>query len=275
MLMKLIAMGASGLMSLALGSAFQGGPGRDDPPPPPKAKAKKGGPGKAEVRKAYDLLRRLKADEAGSGKPEERLTDWTARATAIYQKALKAQSAGEEREAREYGTAAHDLARAVDHARNASRAERADPDLPAPPAEEGPEGERERAVRDLHHVHDRIADAEDDGGPGTDAKFYRDAAKDLYNAALLDAEAGRTDRAGELARSAEAITHVAEHLARANNDPPPPPKAKAKRKGDEPPKEKGKRPRPPGKEKQEDGPEPKVKRDRPAPKGELPPPIRD
>ena len=35
--------------------------------------------------------------------------------------------------AREYGAAAHDLARAVDHSRNAVRYDRPDPDLPLLP----------------------------------------------------------------------------------------------------------------------------------------------
>ena len=267
MLMKVIAMGTSGLLSLALGSVLPGAQRPDGPPPPPKAKARKGAPGGDEVRKAYDLLRRLRADEATTGKPEERLKDWTARATSLYQKAVKAESAGQGREAREYGLAAHDLARAVDHARSAARADHADPDLPPPPGEEGPEAPRERAVRELRHAHGRIVEAPAD--PGPDAKFYQDAAKDLYNAALRDAEAGRDERAAELALAAEAITHVAEHSARAADDTPPPP-GKPRRKDGPPPKEKAKRPRPPGKEDDAPGP-----RDRPGPKSELPPPIRD
>ena len=52
-------------------------------------------------------------------------------------------------------------------------------------------------------------------GPDADAKFYLDAARDLYNAARRDVEAGREERAGELARAAEAMTHVPEHLSNA------------------------------------------------------------
>jgi hypothetical protein len=37
-------------------------------------------------------------------------------------------------------------------------------------------------------------------------------ARDLYRAARRDLEAGREDRGGELARAAEAMTHVTEHL---------------------------------------------------------------
>ena len=42
---------------------------------------------------------------------------------------------------------------------------------------------------------------------------YVKAARDLYTAARRDLEAGRDERAGELARAAEAMTHVPEHLA--------------------------------------------------------------
>ena len=46
-----------------------------------------------------------------------------------------------------------------------------------------------------------------------DSEFYVKESRDLYNAARRDLEAGRQERGGELARSAEAMTHVAEHLA--------------------------------------------------------------
>ena len=63
------------------------------------------------------------------------------------------------------------------------------------------------------------------------SKFYVKAARDLYNAARRDLEAGRDERGGELARAAEAMTHVPEHLARVGEGPggfsyrpaPPPP----------------------------------------------------
>lgn len=80
------------------------------------------------------------------------------------------------------------------------------------------------------------------------------------------------ERAGELARAAEALTHVPEHLARAADDRPEPkekrakPEPKEKRDRPEPPKAKRDRPEP--KEKPEPSEE---KRDRPG-RG-LPPPI--
>ena len=104
---------------------------------------------------------------------------------------------------------------------------------------------------DLWHAHDLVRGGLD--APKDEAdKFYIDAARDLYNAARRDAEAGRLDRAGELAKAATAITHVSEHLAHALHDGPPPPRdgdrPKAKREDFEPKR----RPR--------DGDRPKAKR---------------
>ena len=87
-------------------------------PPPPKAKGKKGAPGD-ELRKTYELLRRVRSD-TGGGRTEERIKDWTVRATDLYRRALRTREQGDLQRTREIGTAAHDLARAVDHARNAA-----------------------------------------------------------------------------------------------------------------------------------------------------------
>ena len=111
-----------------------------------------------DLRKAYDLLRRLRADDRPAGRPEERLRDWTDRAAKLYRDGLKAFEDGDDRLAHEYGAAAHDLARAVDHARNAARFDQPDPDLPPPPDGPGPEDAGERARRDLRRAYDRIAE---------------------------------------------------------------------------------------------------------------------
>ena len=114
--------------------------------------------------------------------------------------------------AREYGTAAHDLARAVDHTRNATRFDRPDPDLPPPSDNFGLEDTRERARRDLYRAYERLTWLGTwQAAPGSEV--YIKAARDLYGAARRDLEAGRDERAGELARAAEAMTHVPDHLA--------------------------------------------------------------
>jgi hypothetical protein len=83
-----------------------------------------------------------------------------------------------------------------------------------------------QAHRDLQNAYDRIRKAREEY-PGEDAKFYLDAARDLYNAARRDAQAGRLDRASELARAAEALTHVPAHLGALGRGPEgEPPKAK-------------------------------------------------
>jgi hypothetical protein len=272
-LVKLLALGSSSLLGLALTTLIPAEP-TDGPPEPPDAKKKEAKDFGGDMKKAYDLLRRLRSDNRNVGRPEERLKDWTERATRLYRDALKAYGRGEEHQAREFGVAAHDLARAVDHARNAATFE-IDNDLPPPPEAKGPADEDERTRRDLRHAFDRINDLKEDAD-GPEVQFYLDASKDLYNAARRDAVAGRRERAGELARAAEALTHVPEHLARANEPEPRKDREKKEKKEKkdrhEPPKAKGDRPEPP-KEKRDRPEPPKEKRDRPEPGGEIPPPI--
>jgi hypothetical protein len=267
-LLKILALGTSSLLGLAMAAALPPEPASPPKePPPPKSKKKDDRGPVGELKKTYDLLRRVRSDSRSTGRPEERLRDWTDRATKLYRTALKSLEKGENREAREYGTAAHDLARAVDHARNAATFE-LDDDLPPPPEAGGPEEEDERTRRDLRRAYDRIVEMREIRGV-TDLPFYLDASKDLYNAARRDATSGRRERAGELARAAEALTHVPEHLARATGDDRPGPKEKRDR--PEPPKAKGKgeAERPEPKEKKEK----KEKRERPDREGEFPPAI--
>jgi hypothetical protein len=146
-LLKILALGSSSLLGLAMTAALPPEP-LQGPAPPAKAKKKEDRDPGGEMKKAYDLLRRLRSDSRNVGRPEERLKDWTERATRLYRDAIKAYEKGEERAAREYGVAAHDLARAVDHARNAATFD-LDNDLPPPPDARGPEGEDERTRRDL------------------------------------------------------------------------------------------------------------------------------
>lgn len=140
-MIKLAAVTTSILVSLGL-AAFvpPGSQGPDGPPPKAKIKTKgkaeakkKGEEGpRGDLRKAYDLLRRLRATDGSGGRPEERIRDWTERATRFYRDGQKALEEGNDFLAHEYGAVAHDLARAADHAHNASLFDRNDPDLPAP-----------------------------------------------------------------------------------------------------------------------------------------------
>jgi len=262
---KILATGVSTLLGLGLGALLQGPPDGGPSPRPPEAK-KKGGP-ERELRKTYDLLRRLRGEEGPVSRPEERLRDLTERATEFYRKAIETQG-GEGRAAHEYGVAAHDLARAVEHARNAARLDRPDPELPPPPAGHGPESIHDRSRHDLRRAYDRIHELREQH-LGGDADFYLGVAGDLYTDARRDAEDDRDDRAGELARAAEALTHVPEHLARAEGRGEPP-----KARGERDDEEKGPRDEP--KRKHERPAPPKEKGERPAPPtDELPPPLHD
>jgi hypothetical protein len=226
-MLKIAAVISSVLVSLGLAALAPGQPPRPEDRPPPKAKHK----GKAEAKKkgeagprgdltrAYNLLRRLRADDSSAGRPEERIRDWTERATKFYRDGLKAFDAGDEFLAHEYGAIAHDLSRAADHARNAALFDRRDPGLPPPPAGFGPEDSAERIRRDLNRAYDRVSEF-GKGDPAPEAGFYLKASRDLYTAARRDVEAGREERGGELARAAEAMTHVAEHLGHVADGPP-------------------------------------------------------
>ncbi len=224
-MIKLIATVSTVLVSLALAAAMPAQPPPPDGGPLPKAKGKgkadkkKAGrePG-GDLSKAYDLLRRLRADDISSGRPDERLRDWTDRAAGFYREGLKSLNAADVLRAREYGAAAHDLARAVDHSRNAVRYDRPDPDLPPPSDDFGLRDTEGRARKDLYRAYDRLGWLGTwQGAPGSE--FYVKAARDLYSAARRDMEAGRVERAGELARAAEAMTHVPEHLYQIGGGP--------------------------------------------------------
>jgi hypothetical protein len=219
---NLVATASMVLVSLGLTLVLQPPPAAGQPAPKAKGKGepkKKGGP-LDDLRKAYDLLTRLRAADSSAGRPEERIRDWTERATSYYRDGVKSYSAGDEFLAHEYGAIAHDLARAVDHARNAALFDHRDSDLAPPPDGFGANDSGELGRRDLSRAYDRISEL-GDRDPAPAAGFYLKAARDLYRAARRDLEAGREERGGELARAAEAMTHVAEHLGHASDGPPP------------------------------------------------------
>lgn len=99
-MLKLATVILSVLVSVGLAAMLPAQPPPPDGPPFAKAKGKKGDekakkkgerePG-GDLRKAYNLLRRLRADEGAAGRPEERLREWTDRAASLYREGLKAQ----------------------------------------------------------------------------------------------------------------------------------------------------------------------------------------
>jgi hypothetical protein len=231
MLFKVLGVGASGLLCLTLMGMMPASSQEPQEPPPPKEKdlfKKKGEAGKkgevarkkgeegpeGDLDRAYNLLRRLRADGQSAGHPEARIREWTDRAVDYYRNGLRALRDENPQLAHEYAAIAHDLARAIEHARNAALYDRPDEDLPAPPKSQRP-GRDGEARKDLAKAYERLREGDDGSDAGPKAKYYRDAASDLYRAARRDFDAGRTERSAELARAAEAMTHVAEHLGHA------------------------------------------------------------
>jgi len=190
----------------------------------------------------YDLL----ADTAPPPRPPGKKDDAAAAgrrlhdaARKLYREAVKAND-GDGPPAPELAAAAHDAARGLKHFATATRP--VDPDLPRPPAGPRDADPWEQARGDLRRAKERLAKPEADGGPA--GKEFRDAAKKAYTAGREAYEAKEYDKATELARAAEAWSHVGEHLDRAKDgkdDKPPPPPADAPKRGEKPlPELKGK-----------------------------------
>ena len=219
-MIKIMALAASGLLGLTLAALAPAPkpPLPGDPPPPPEKgepAKKKGHEGPIDdLRHAYDLLRKLKAGEGSVASGEAVRADWVDRAIDLYRRALKEHKDGDDRLTHEYAVAAHDLARAVDHVRLAALMGKPADELPPPPeAAKAKSGEKE-IRHDLRHAHDRLSRLRE-GDVDADARYYLDAARDLYNDALKEARGDDPARAREMAKAAEALSHVPEHLGHA------------------------------------------------------------
>lgn len=185
----------------------------------PKKEKKDKGPGKGKnnLQKAYDALTDVAAwTEAGRARPPRDVAPLIDQAKDLYRDAVRAAREDELGRANELATAAHDAARGLVHALRADAP--AARGIPAPP------------IRDNYELDDllwRTRDRlEDVGalGPRGAGRSFLDAARRLYDQAR---QAGRDDtsRALQLARAAEAWTHVGEHLMQADSQtgfrPPP------------------------------------------------------
>ncbi|HZW34865.1 MAG TPA: hypothetical protein VFF52_29350 [Isosphaeraceae bacterium] len=238
MLFKILTLGASGLLSLTLLGVLSAASQPPEEPPPPKKKgldfnkqggdtARRGaeaGP-EADLHRAYNLLRRLRADAPATRSADPRIGEWTERAARYYREGIRALRDENPQLAHESAVIAHDLARAIEHTRNAALFDKPDAELPPPPEKAGSGGAAE-ARRQLMAAYDQFREEDDGGDAGPEAKYFRDAAGELYRTALRDFESGRVERAGELARAAEAMRHIAAHLGHAADvRKAPPPKA--------------------------------------------------
>lgn len=123
----------------------------------------------------------------------------------LYRQAHRAFEAKQYFEAAELGLAANDAARGLRHVMRARKA--SDVDLPKPPVFEEPRGKDE-----LRRTEDRIEGVRRDAD--NEDPFLWEAREVLKQARAADRD-GQPVEAAELARGAEAWTHVAEHVARA------------------------------------------------------------
>jgi hypothetical protein len=223
------------LVATAVGGLIEWGPGGGfasvAEAKPKKEKGDKGPKkGKNDLQKAYDALTDVAAwTEAGRARPPREVAPLIGRAKDLYRDAVSAWRDVELWRADELAKAAHDAARGLVHALRADAP--AVRGIPVPP------------IRDSYELDDllrRTRDRLEDIGalsPRGAGRAFLDAARRLYDQAR---QAGRDDtsRALQLARAAEAWTHVGEHLMQADTrtgyrppperrrEPPPPPEGR-------------------------------------------------
>lgn len=182
-----------------------------------RAQAKPKGPkgdkgpkkGKDHLQKAYEHLTDVIARTEGRrGRSPRDLEPLINQAKDLYRDAVRANREEGWERADELAAAAHDAARGLVHALRADAPSVRG--IPAPPRRDDDE------LDDLlRRTRDRLDDAGDreSRGPG---RAFSDAARRLYEQAGK-AERDDPERAIQLARAAEAWTHVSEHLNRADN----------------------------------------------------------
>ncbi len=206
------------------------------------------------LRAAYDGLRDVSVQTPAVRERALRGADGLfGQAKEIYRNAVQAQQGGDAGRARELAVAANDAARGLRYLLRGTLP--AATDLPAPPtidappppagrrgavpppppANPGGPGEPWVASRELlRHTRDRIDSVADltADGPG---KQFLDASRQVYQLAREAYLAKDYSKAADLARAAEAWTHVGEHLQNGDNadaaapplpggrTPPPPP----------------------------------------------------
>jgi hypothetical protein len=164
--------------------------------------------GKDHLQKAYDALTDVAAwSDRGRARPPRDLEALIDQAKDLYRDAVRAAREDDLGGADELAAAAHDAARGLVHALRAqvplARG------IPTPPRRDDYE------LDDLlRRTRDRLDDFAGLAPRGAGQTFL-DAARPLYDQAR---RAGRDDtaRALQLARAAEAWTHVGEHLSRAD-----------------------------------------------------------
>ncbi len=183
-----------------------------------------------DLQDAYDVLRRLRCDYRGLGRAQEVIEEWTNRSVKLYRAGLQAEVEKKQDLAVGYAAAAHELAAAVDHARNASRFEQYDPDLPRPPKAPAPGIDVETVRVDLIKAHDRVVSERLLAKGDEDAWYFAEAARSLYNAARRDVQVNRLDRGEELARASYHMAVACGHITKMHQTPNKPIAAESKSK---------------------------------------------
>jgi hypothetical protein len=165
--------------------------------------------GKDHLQKTYeDLTDVIARTEGRRSRPPRELEPLINQAKDLYRDAVRAVREEEPERAEELAAAAHDAARGLVHAVRADTASVRD--IPAPPRRD--EDELDDVLR---RIGERLKDRTEETprGPG---RAFSDAARRFYDQARK-AEKDDPERAFQLARAAEAWTHVGEHLSRADN----------------------------------------------------------
>lgn len=182
---------------------------------------KPGGPrwkhGPDHLRHAYDTLTEVALLlEHAEGPSAERAKPLFAEASELYRSALKAREDGQIERAGELGVAANDGGRGLRHLLRATM--KSNVDLPPPPKADDHENAAEKARKDIQRAYDRASKAQGEGYEKQPGKDFRAASRETYNQARSAFEDEDYARAAELAKAAEAWTHVGEHLARAESN---------------------------------------------------------
>lgn len=203
------------LAAAAIGGLIEWGPAtgfismaeaKQKGPKGPKEGPKKG---KEHLQKAYDALTDVAAwTDGGRNRTPRDLVPLIDQGKDLYRDAVHAARDDEPRRGDELAAAAHDAARGLVHALRAEAP--GTRGVPAPPRQDDYE------LDDLlRRTRDRLDDVGDEVSRGAGRTFL-DAALRFYDRAR---QASRDDevRAIQLARAAEAWTHVGEHLMRADS----------------------------------------------------------
>lgn len=192
-------------------------------PPRPGGPKGPGGHAAKDLQHAYDRLREvnwfLGADKVKALPQTAELLD---SAKELYRNAHQTFIEGDRERAGELAKAAHDAARGLKHSLEAQQPPVAA--LPAPPIQMGGPldrltagGEAWLEARDqLQRAYDRIQIADTAPAVGGPSRQFMDASRRVYAIARRAYGDGDYPRVAELARAAEAWTHVGEHILRAS-----------------------------------------------------------